>query len=57
VPVYTVSIKGENRNKETRKGEIVDWHLGRWANDAKTGHVILLVRDSIADSESFRPAS
>jgi hypothetical protein len=29
-------------------GEIPDWHLGRWANDAKSQHAILF--DSEADA-------
>lgn len=47
------NLPGLNRlatklNDIKRIGEISDWHLGRWVNDAKTSHSILF--DSEADA-------
>ena len=54
--IYAVAppnLPGLNRlatrlNDIKRTGEIADWHLGRWTNDAKTSHAILF--DSEADA-------
>jgi hypothetical protein len=47
------NLPGLNRlatklNDMKRIGEISDWHLGRWGDDAKTSHVILF--DNEADA-------